>query len=351
MEHAVGELAAKGYRVVDMKPQHVIVRPRANGQLLTDRQGRMVYAVVDYELMERTPEHEEAVRDLHRRHYLEHIARRFDGPPESALPPHLKTVNILGVDYICGHAESTGGELWVVGRDPDLFGYFLPERWRRTPKERLSATRDVFSTITKDNIQLVWRVCCMGDEPATEGDADRCRAAREHGYNSPFEEFAWAVELDNRGVRCVFPRAIYGTGHTAGQERAIADDSRFHKFAHLVGLRGEPLLSRTHEYVTLWGFWTGPSAVLLTNPIETFRGLDLRKACAEGRITVEQLEALMELERQDMARAGFEHLDLRPDHLLVCVGPDGRLVMAAPDRPEIRLCNFELLRHLHPGGR
>jgi hypothetical protein len=30
----------------------------------------------------------------------------------------------MGVDYIYGRAESTGGILWVVGKDPDLFNYF-----------------------------------------------------------------------------------------------------------------------------------------------------------------------------------------------------------------------------------
>jgi len=49
-----------------------------------------------------------------------------------------------------GHAESTGGLLWVVGHDPELFNYFLPERWRRTPRWCLSEKRGVFHTRTKD---------------------------------------------------------------------------------------------------------------------------------------------------------------------------------------------------------
>ena len=34
----------------------------------------------------------------------------------------------MGVDYVYGEVESTGGALWVVGRDPVLFDYFLPEK-------------------------------------------------------------------------------------------------------------------------------------------------------------------------------------------------------------------------------
>ena len=44
------ELGLKGYHVVDMKPQHIIVRQRTDGSLLRDRNGQMAYALVDYEL-------------------------------------------------------------------------------------------------------------------------------------------------------------------------------------------------------------------------------------------------------------------------------------------------------------
>jgi hypothetical protein len=40
--------------------------------------------------------------------------------------------------------------LWVVGKDPDLYEYFLPEKWERTQRDRLSAYSEVFHTITKD---------------------------------------------------------------------------------------------------------------------------------------------------------------------------------------------------------
>jgi hypothetical protein len=52
------ELDLKGFRVVDMKPAHVILRRRPGGRLLRWRDGRLAYAVVDYELLERTAAHE-----------------------------------------------------------------------------------------------------------------------------------------------------------------------------------------------------------------------------------------------------------------------------------------------------
>ena len=130
-----------------MKPAHVILRSGQDQSLLRDRNGQLVYALVDYELLERTPEHEQSVRSANRQIYLKHMARRFEVDAAKPLPAHLHATNVMGVDYIFGRAESTGGLLWVVGKDPDLFNYFLPERWRRTPKKKLSSHNQVFRTV------------------------------------------------------------------------------------------------------------------------------------------------------------------------------------------------------------
>jgi len=51
-------MARLGYRVLDNKPRHVIVRPRADGTLAT-RHGRTLYAVVDFELLQRVNDDDE----------------------------------------------------------------------------------------------------------------------------------------------------------------------------------------------------------------------------------------------------------------------------------------------------
>ena len=53
--HALSRL---GYRVLDNKPRHLIVRPRADGTLL-HRHGRIVYTMIDFELLHR---HEDAAQ-------------------------------------------------------------------------------------------------------------------------------------------------------------------------------------------------------------------------------------------------------------------------------------------------
>ncbi len=54
-ETVVGELAEAGFRVLDMKPAHVILRLTPTGALLRRPDGRLVYALVDYELLEQIP--------------------------------------------------------------------------------------------------------------------------------------------------------------------------------------------------------------------------------------------------------------------------------------------------------
>lgn len=53
----IRDMAAKGFRVLDIKPEHVILRQRPDGRLLV-RQGRLVYAMVDFELLQRTEEYQ-----------------------------------------------------------------------------------------------------------------------------------------------------------------------------------------------------------------------------------------------------------------------------------------------------
>ena len=49
------ELAEAGFRVLDMKPAHVILRFDAAGNLKRRQDGKLLYALVDYELLEKIP--------------------------------------------------------------------------------------------------------------------------------------------------------------------------------------------------------------------------------------------------------------------------------------------------------
>jgi len=142
---AIERLRVKGFAVADMKPSHIIVehsqleemRGLADGcddggvtrqcEHLHSLMNRSNVSIVDYELLLRTPEHEQHDVSARRSSYLRDQCERFKAAP---LPPFLVQSEIMDVPYVHGYAESTGGLLWVVGRNANLFDYFLPERWR-----------------------------------------------------------------------------------------------------------------------------------------------------------------------------------------------------------------------------
>ena len=97
--------------------------------------------------------------------YLKKQAHRFEDRDLSTFPSNLKPTQIMGVDYVSGQVEGTGSALWVVGKDPDLFDYFLPEKWRDTRRIKQSVFGQVYRTTTKDDINLVWKVSRVGQLP------------------------------------------------------------------------------------------------------------------------------------------------------------------------------------------
>jgi hypothetical protein len=340
----IHELAQKGYRVIDMKPQHVILRPRPGRKLLRDHDHQFAYALIDYELLERTPEHEAVVRSETRRFYLSHMAHRFDQPAGGPLPEHLHHVAVLGVDYVWGHADSTGGLLWVVGTDPELFPYFLPERWRRTPGRQLGSGGQAHYTCSKDNVHLVWRISRLGDAMQPGDSPARRRAIEEAGYNSPFEEIAIAMACERAGVKTVYPRAIYMTGSRSCAAVGGADDRHRRRFASLLTPDGDPVIRRDRDYITLYGFWDGTDAMLNADAEHHIGTASGEHAGASGAIPAGSVDQLLRRTRERLLAHRLEPLDLRPDHLLPCYDAAGAPIIGADGIPEVRLCNFELIR-------
>lgn len=339
---ATEEVQAKGFRVLDMKPNHLIVFPKEGG--LRRDGDRLVYRLVDFELLQRTEEYEKAVKASRRSQYLVHQRDRF-ADRCLPFPDHLKPTRVFSVDYVFGRAESTGGLLWVVGKDPFLFDYFLPERWRKTPHVRFSEENQVFYTHSKDNIHLVWRVSRVGEVPGAPGDP-AAEPLRRYGFNSPFEEFSCALRLRRHGIPTIYPRAIYRTGHKAPRGTAPRDESRVYSHADLRAPDGEPLLDLEYDYITVWGFWNGPDEMLAQKDGDYYRGVNAERACRNGILAPAEAEECLDRTRRRLAAAGLEALDLKKDHLLISLDPKGRLVCDAEGRIETCLCNFQLIRPL-----
>lgn len=345
------DLRGRGFVVHDNKAHHLIVRPGPKG-LRRDRHGRLLYAYVDFELLERTPQREQEVRAARRKTYLAKQARRFQ--VQAPFPPSLHPVKVFGVEYVYGHIASTNGALWVVGRDPELFDYFLPEKWRRTARTRLSVSSQVYETTTKDGIRLVWRVSKVGEAPDMDPFKADERRILDHGYNSPFEEVALAMALSARGVDTIYPRAIYRTGEGAGLSAGLCDGRRYDSHRRLHTPDGRALLEPGYDYIILWGYWNGPDELLAVRDDPPYTSINALEAYREKLIDDAAYLSLMERTRRRLAGAGVEDLNLRGNHLVLsrltqpASNAAGKLLCDADGLPFTLVCNFELLRMATP---
>ena len=338
-------IEGQGFEIFDRKPHHVIVRPQKNGELLKNKGGDVLYALVDYELLRRTTKHEKKVLQEKRSDYHRKQRDRFVIETPEVLPSHLHYMNVFGVGYIYGHTESTDGELWVVGKDPELFDYFLPERWEKALRTRLSAFHEVFHTVTKDNINLVWKVSRVGIIPDMDPFKDDEREIIEFGYNSPFEEAALAVKLAREGIPTTYPRAIYMTGIKTEISGFLFDKCRYETHRHLVTPEGTPILRSDRDYISIWGYWNGPDDRLAVRDGDYCEGVNALRAWREGIITEEEYVSLMERIRERLRALNVEDLNLRGTHILLsrrC--STGELIRARDGVYETRICTFELLR-------
>ncbi len=351
----LADLGKKGYLVADMKPEHIIISEadtmrieeigRAEHIIDTAQQqvdlvyqlvrdGR--YSVIDYELLMRTGAHENEVKQYRRHSYLDDQRDRFK---PTSLPPYLQRTEVLGVPYVYGHAESTGGHLWVVGRNARLFDYFLPERWRKTPSLKLSETKEIFYTITKDNIHLVWKTSRVGEMPF-EDDEHYNDMVRRYGINSPFEEFEIAQELNALGIPTVYVRAIYMTGTT--KIEPSVDFRKYDSHKGILDPEGNPILRENHNYITIRGYYNGPDYSVAEKGA-LFTPVDLSKAVYQDVIDEAARTVLLDRVKGRLAQAGYDGSLLKDNDLLLGVDSKGRIMNNKGGEPEVIICNFELI--------
>jgi hypothetical protein len=319
----VQDLQVRGFRVLDNKPKHFILRQRrGDAKILRRNDGELVYGLVDFELLQRTPEHQRHFKSSQHERYWASPARVARGP--TPLPSHLKPMRIFEVSYLYGLCPD-GGRVWVVGEDADLFDYFLPERWRRTSRVKLSPRSEVYRTRTRDNIDVVYRRSRVGARPRVDPLQERGRAIREHGYNSPFEEVAIAVRLRQMGISTTAPRAVCRTGHRTIQAAHLRDERRFadHAALETPEIPPEKILSSEHDYYTIWDVFRGVDPT----PDDSAGGArgvyDLLRARDDGLIDEAEYRTALERARNSLRTLGFAVAELEPDEFSLSIGAAG----------------------------
>jgi hypothetical protein len=346
MEKAAIKMRDHGFVIADHKAEHVIVKP-IGPNVFRDGNGNITYGYVDYELLERTPEREKIIRQKRRRGYLTHMPKRFDeyAIAESSLRP----MHIFDVPYLYSEVPSSKGRLWVVGNDPFLFDYFLPEKWRHANRTRLSLHHDIFHKVSRDGIHLVLKTSKVGEQPDADPFNEHERKILEHGFNSPFEEVALALELNGKELPTIYPRAIYMTGTTTTISEQDFDDSRYASHAEILTPdKYEPILKKHHDYITLWGYWNGTDEMLADYDGGHYTALNALSAYRQHLISETTYFAVMEKIHDKMIELGVEDLNLRGTHILLALDDNRDIVTGEDELPVTRICNFSLLKRIEP---
>jgi len=349
------DLRRKGYVVADMKPQHVIIQAEDADQVLSgdgttsagtaDRRlmqfvAQRRYSVVDYELLGRTPEHETAARQQRRRNYIDELRHRRE---PSVVPEHLGQRTVLGIDYVHGAVQSTSGHLWVVGKNPRLFDFFLPERWRKTALWRVAYDTELSYTITKDGVHLLWTPSRVGERRGSHASLDGVHG----GYASPFHVFAVLRDLAAAQIPVVAPRAIYVTG-TAKSEPC--EDRRPYQSLHNLTLYdGTPVLRTDRNYLMIFGFysWAGDASTPAVMP-PVPRPAGLLHARNRNLVSDDGVHEALGWMRGRVRAAGYDGGSLTADDLLVTLDDHDRVVIADNGLPAVRLHGAELLLRYSP---
>jgi hypothetical protein len=343
-EQSAIEMRDSGFVIADHKAEHLIVKVLGNN-VVRDSNENINYGYVDYELLERTPEREKIMR-LERRHvYLTRMPNRFaeHESTESSLQP----MKIFDVPYIYSEVPSTKGRLWVVGNDQLLFDYFLPEKWRHVNRVRLSKYHDIFHKMSRDGINLVLKTSKIGLKPDADPFNERGQKILEYGFNSPFEEISWSLELNKKGIPAIYPRAIYMSGSIATILDQDIDRSRYISHADiLLPDQNEPVLKMHHDYIILWGYWNGSDDMLADFDGNYRKPISALNAYRHGIIKKDLYFSTMEMIQDKMMEIGVEDLNLRGTHILLTIDENNKIVKGNEKLPITRICNFEYLKRV-----
>ena len=136
------------------------------------------------------------------------------------------------------------------------------------------------------------------------------------------------------------------TGHKSTVSSSLIDNWRYEIHEDMRTPEGHALLSRQHEYVTIWGYWNGPDDALAAKDEEVYKGIDALSAYREGRLSQREYVNVMRTAKKKLSLAGIEDLSLRGNHLLLSIDREKKLALDEKGIPLIRICNFELLKRL-----
>jgi len=251
-------------------------------------------------------------------------------------------ISLLGVDYLHLQTEE-GGDLYLTRygqpwREQLAPGNWYAPDWFAARRSRLPGTSVIYRVPTRPihglSLQLVARFSRVGQPvPADTATVER---HVEMEFNSPFEEFARVLELRAarvglRGGRLLTkkPLAIY----SPPQKLHLWQTGRWEsKIAAKQALYPEAPLDPLRQYLLLYTWTKG------LNAVQTADRLQMTGERRERFLSETTLLARRELEMR-----GFCMADIKPEHIVLRLQPDGRLLRRPDGEAAYVLVDYELL--------
>jgi hypothetical protein len=263
----------------------------------------------------------------------------------TTLPPQAERVSLIGLNYarLKGH---DGSDLYVTPYGLPFLEHLLPDNWYapdwfEAKRVRLVGTSAIYRVPTKSvrgtSLDLVARFSRVGQDIPLDPRAHNENPQAE--FNSPFEEFSLVMELRASRVKgpqpCILtkrPLAI----HVPAQELQDWQTGRSESNLLVKELRHpEARIEMRRQYILLYGWING------LNAVQASQALGMLHSAAEKFKQEATLRASRDLEVR-----GFRMVDLKPEHVVLRIRPDGSLLCWRDGTPVYALVDYELLERL-----
>jgi len=124
------------------------------------------------------------------------------------------------------------------------------------------------------------------------------------------------------------------------------DLRRFESHKNLKCPDGQPVLSETHNYITIRGYFNGTDQWVAEQKGQLCRPVDLLKTLHYGILQEPELKNLMERVFAKLKNIGYDGSLLQANDLIITYDPKGEMMKDEEGYPEVRITNFEFIRKL-----
>jgi hypothetical protein len=266
-------------------------------------------------------------------------------PAPEAMAQDAEAVSFLGVDYR-RFKTSDGGDLYLTLFGVPLRKHLDPENWYApdwfaASRKRLPGTSAIYRLRTKPvrgvSLNLVVRFSRVGQEVPLD-TLTVCKYPHAE-FNSPFQEFALVMDLRAARPWPLRPRILTKKPlaiFVSAERLQLWQTGRLEsKIAAKLARPPETELDILRRYILLYGWIEGMNAVEVADALrlphdsrETFLAQTTRRAI------------------HDLEQHGFRMLDIKPEHIVVRVRPDGSLLRRRSGQLAYALVDYELLERV-----